>query len=161
MEGSMILRLILSIIVFFNLLFSTMSKAEQAQVLTTIDGVEISLHDLKGKNPVYILFFEPYSQVGVLDAQIIQQQYGDQLEVIGISPIMNSNESVLKWVRDSLGVTYSMVLDKDYSLSRRFGAWSHPTQIIINKEGVVVYGSDENTPSVELVKREIAELLGL
>lgn len=61
---------------------------------------------------------------------------GEGLEVMAIN-IKESKKEVLKFIEE-LGLTFTILLDKDGKVSEEYGAWSIPLSYFINRKGEFV-----------------------
>lgn len=114
---------------------------------STLDGKKLSYYaDLKGKKPVYLIFWTTWCPVCKKELPTVnelQKKLGDRIEFIGINVGINEREEDVKGYIKKNGLDFKMVFDKDTKISRSFGVMGTPTQLIIDRNGAVRYrGSD-------------------
>lgn len=125
-----------------NNLFATaksdmISDAAPNFTLYTLDGDEVKLSDYLGK--VVILDFWatwcPPCRKGIPDLISIQNEYKDDLVVIGISLDQPATQDQLLPFIESYGINYPIVLG-DLEVSAAYGnIQAIPTSFVIDKEG--------------------------
>lgn len=123
---------------------ASLQSASSAQTapdftLTDINGKKISLSQFKGK--VVVLDFWatwcPPCRRGIPDLVAIKKQYGDKIEIIGISVDQESATEVPGFVKD-YKINYPVVYG-NYEVTQKYGGIrSIPTSFVIDQEGNIV-----------------------
>lgn len=121
--------------------------------VSTLDGKKISYYaDLKGKRPVYLIFWATWCPVCKKELPTVnelQKKLGDRIEFIGINVGINEMEEDVKRYIKKNSLDFEMVFDKDRKVSRSFGVMGTPTQLIIDRSGVVRYRSSDIPEDLE------------
>jgi len=133
------------------LLFSVISEAQEVPVFTisTIDDEVISSKNELGKRPIYIVFWAtrcPGCLREIPKLKAINKRYGDDIALVAINvdrthfwyklTTSESKEPVSEYL-EKQGIDYKVALDDQNILSNLFNIKGTPTQILIDKEGVV------------------------
>lgn len=110
--------------------------------MTTLDGKTIQLSTLKGKT-VFLNFFALSCPICLKELQELEKQiwlkYKDNKELVILCiGREETNEKLIKF-RDKKKYTFPIASDIDCSVYAIFGAKYIPRNIIINKEGLLVF----------------------
>ena len=111
-------------------------------VLTTIDGDRIDLGALRGKKAVYLKFWATWCspcREQMPHFEHVQQQAGDDLQVIAINIGFDDTVEQIKALRKEFGLTMPVVRDDDGKLGEVFGLRVTPQHVIIDKQGRIAY----------------------
>jgi len=104
-----------------------------------IDGVQINLKEFNGKF-VCLDFWGSWCapcKRGIPEMKAYYKKYNGKLQFIGIA--CNDNESDLKKVIKDNDVQWTQILnEKNYDLSSKFAIEAYPTNIILDKNGIVI-----------------------
>jgi peroxiredoxin len=124
--------------------------------LPSSDGKTFSLSQFRGK-VVMLELFAPWCPHCQADAPIINQVYdkykdkGVQVLMVSASPWSHTLEddqaaqktptpismSDITWFRDTFGVVFPILFDKDLNVAEKYGLAYYPTIYIIDKEGKI------------------------
>ncbi|MFA5374137.1 MAG: redoxin domain-containing protein [Dehalococcoidia bacterium] len=105
--------------------------------LSTLDGGQVTLSELQGK-PVMLIFWTTGCYACIFQMSSLEEAYetlGDDVEFINID-IGESNYRVRQTV-DSYGFSLPVALDSDESVTTAYNIGPTPTNIIIDKDGVI------------------------
>jgi peroxiredoxin len=111
-------------------------------VLTTIDGDRIDLGALRGKKAVYLKFWATWCspcREQMPHFEHVQQQSGDDLQVIAINIGFDDTVEQIKALRKEFGLAMPVVRDDDGKLGEVFGLRVTPQHVIIDKQGRIAY----------------------
>src|SRR5262249_43645821 len=111
-------------------------------VLTTIDGDKIDLGALRGKKAVYLKFWATWCspcREQMPHFEHVQQQAGDDLQVVAINIGFDDTVEQVKAVRKEFALTMPVVQDTDGKLGEVFGLRVTPQHVIIGKDGRIAY----------------------
>jgi peroxiredoxin len=143
---------------------STLSAGVRAPefTLSTIDGRQVSLHDLLKKGPVVLAFFKvgcPVCQYAFPYFERMYQANRDaNVNFLGISQDNSKNtETFLK----QFGVSFPVALDdpKNYAVSNAYGLTNVPTLFYIDTSGEIEVSSVSwSKADVEAVNQKLASL---
>ena len=106
--------------------------------LRTLDGAEVRLSELRGK--VVVLNFwatwcGPCREEMPLFEQAKAEREADGLVILAVN-VQESDGQVRPFV-ERLGLTYSIGMDKNGSLARRYEVRSYPTTYFIGRDGTI------------------------
>ena len=136
---------------------------EMAPPLQTQDllGKPVSKENWAGK-VVIVNFWAtwcPPCRVEIPELIKLKKEYGDRLEIVGISEDDDPSESVLKFARQK-GMTYPIVMATPELIESYGGVPALPTSFLIDTQGRVVQKHSGLYP-IESYDREIRSLLGM
>lgn len=103
--------------------------------LPTIDGREISLSDFHGKS-VLLVFSDPTCSPCTLLAPYLEliHNQNQNVQVLMISRgSVESNQAKIS----ELGLTFPIVLQKQWEVSRKYGMFATPIAYLINEQGII------------------------
>lgn len=108
-------------------------------VLTTLDGEEVELEDLRGKG-VFLNFWATVCPPCVYEMPFMEnsyQKYKDQGIVV---VAVNFDEQPIRIERfiERLGLTFTILLDPGLQVSQTYGVRELPATFLIDENGVVV-----------------------
>ncbi len=86
----------------------------------------------------------------------LKETYGDRIEFIGVNVWINEKREKIDRYLGDLNFTVTSVIDFDSSMSRSYGIFATPTQIVVDRRGVVRY-IDPRVP--EDIDEHMEELL--
>jgi len=107
--------------------------------LSTLDGGQVSLSELKGK-PVMLTFWTTgcyYCILQMPSLEAAHNEMGDEVEFITID--MEESSYQVRQTIDYYGFILPVALDSDGSVSIAYNIIPTPTNIIIDKHGVIHY----------------------
>jgi peroxiredoxin len=149
------------------------TSAPAINALPAADGKTYSLAQYKGQKVVVLEFFAPWCphcQNETATLKLLQQQYGDKVQVLGVSasPYGRNYEqgdqspismSDIQWFSNTFGLNYPSLFDPSLKVGQAYGVQGFPTLFIVNKQGVITYrGSGEiNDASLQ---QQINQALG-
>lgn len=130
--------------------------------LEDLSGKRVSVKSLRGK-VVFLNFWAtwciPCRQEMPTMEKLHWKLKKDGLEVVAIN-IREGKKDVRKFL-DELGLTFTVLLDKDGKVSEEYGAWAIPLSYFINRKGEFVgkvAGSREwNSPEARAFFRELLQ----
>lgn len=119
--------------------------------LTGIDGKQYNLQDLRGKT---VILFGMAGWCGecIPEGQAlsqIQQNYGDKVQAIGVAFTQGDNKTLLEQYKQTGKVTIPLAVDTD-NVGQKYNLTQLDTTYIINRQGVVVYKSEQSMSYQEL-----------
>tara|TARA_R110001592_G_scaffold76227_1_gene230215 strand:+ start:1578 stop:2042 length:465 start_codon:yes stop_codon:yes gene_type:complete len=133
------------------LLFSVISEAQEVPEFTirTIDDEVISSKNELGKRPTYIVFWAtwcPSCLREIPNIKVINEKYGDDIMLVAVNidrthfwyklTTSESKQPVREYLKKQ-GIDYKVALDDENILSSLFNVRGTPTQILIDKKGIV------------------------
>src|ERR1700733_2418978 len=130
-------------------------------LVNDVEGHVLSTAEWRGK-VVIVNFWAtwcPPCREEIPELLKLKKEYGDKLEIVGISEDDDPPESVLKFARQK-GMTYPIVMATDQLIDSYGGVPALPTSFVIDTQGRVVQKHSGLYP-LESYRREIGTLLGL
>lgn len=107
--------------------------------MKTLDGRIVNLADLKGKQ-VVINFWAtwcPPCRAELPDlARTFEEQRASGLEIIAVD-VQETEPVVSRYLREIGGLPFTIGMDEDGSISRRFAVTSLPTSLFVDDEGII------------------------
>jgi cytochrome c biogenesis protein CcmG/thiol:disulfide interchange protein DsbE len=123
--------------------------------LSTLDDSQVKLSELKGK-PVMLIFWTTGCGACIYQMPFLEAAYnemGDKVELITID--IQQNNYTVKSFMDNYNVSHnfslSVALDSDGSVSEAYNVIYTPTNVVIDRSGVIQYirkGSFTNTAEI-------------
>jgi thiol-disulfide isomerase/thioredoxin len=115
--------------------------------VTNLDGKTFKLSDYRGKKPVYLVFWATWCPTCKHEIPQLTELYknlGTEVEILAInvdflswwSSLNTSNNRVEKYVK-KYDIAYAVALDDEENLISLYQVRGTPTQLLIDKEGVV------------------------
>ncbi|MCL5036320.1 MAG: TlpA family protein disulfide reductase [Chloroflexi bacterium] len=140
------------------------SRSDQAPdfTLKTINGHEISLSSLRGKNVALIDFWAtwcPPCRETMPHLQALQNKYGSKgLTIMSIN--LQERESTVKRFAKSNGYTFNILLDPTGEVADSYSVSGIPTLVLVDKTGNVLLKQTGYSPQGNAaIEQKIAELL--
>jgi len=113
-----------------------------------MDGNEVMLSELRGDSPLLLVFFAtwcPPCQKEVPKLVELTNSYSEQgLKIVAVS--VDNSQNVLPAFIEKKGINYTVLHDADGAIAREYKVQGIPTNIVVNKEGVIV-SRGHNPPS--------------
>lgn len=114
------------------------SKVAPDFALYDLNGRVVQLSDFRGEKGVFINFWATWCEPCVREMPLMQQLYaerGHEFELLAVN-FMEHRPQVRAWV-DSYGLEFPILMDVSGAVAARYGVWSYPTSIFVDKDGVV------------------------
>ncbi len=135
---------------------------QQAPDFETEDlaGHRLSLSDYRGQKPVLIDFWATWCgpcRQAMPDLQALHDEYGDKVEVLSI----DQGEPVEKVAAFVAGQKYTLhfALDPDSGIGSKYGVTGIPTQVLVDRRGVVRWIQVGFLPANTRLKAELQRLI--
>lgn len=103
-----------------------------------LQGRVVQLSDFRGEKPVFINFWAtwcPPCEREMPDMQRLYAERGDEFELLAVN-FLEHRPQVTPWVEEK-GLEFPILLDVTGDVSSRYGVWSYPTSVFIDKDGIV------------------------
>ena len=127
---------------------------------TTLDGQRYSLDDdLKGKKPVLLVFWATWCEVCKEkwpEIEDLYKTYGDRMQFLAINVGVNDNLDSVKAYVEQRDLKLPVVFDEDSEISVSFWVNMTPLDILVDKNGTIVY-KDVKLPTRMELERVLAK----
>jgi peroxiredoxin len=110
--------------------------------IATQDGNVLRLSDLRGRKPVYVVFWNSwcsYCTKKVPRYVKLQEQFGDKIEIIAINTTWSDSPEKMRVFEDRFNVNYSTAFDIDELITDSFEVINVPAEFIIDVNGIIRY----------------------
>ncbi|WP_196139260.1 redoxin domain-containing protein [Aliikangiella sp. G2MR2-5] len=108
--------------------------------ITQLDGTEFQLSDFRGKQSVYLVFWNTwctYCMKKIPKLKAAQEALVDDIRIIAINTgLKDSVEKTLKF-QQQWQVNYPLAFDHGKQITDLYGVWGTPTEFIIDINGVI------------------------
>jgi Thiol-disulfide isomerase and thioredoxins len=98
----------------------------------------VQLSDFRGEKPVFINFWATWCPPCMREMPEMQRLYaarGDEFEILAVN-FLEHRPQVIPWVEE-YGLEFPILMDVTGEVSSRYGVWSYPTSVFIDKDGIV------------------------
>lgn len=129
-----------------------------------LSGGEIKLSSLVGRHVLLLQFWGIRCAPCLAEFEFLsslQKRYGDQgLQVIGINTDrLDADRLAEAMAARQINPSYPIVLDSDFSVSKRYTSWLIPVSVLISRQGIVEAHHTGYKPELESVIE--SEVIGL
>lgn len=104
-------------------------------------GGNMALVDLRGQFTL-LNFWGPLCPPCIAESphlQRLHKRYGKKgLRLVGVTQMNPKRADIEKFIRKK-GITYTIVLDPGEAIGKRYGVMAHPTSVLIDPQGVVLW----------------------
>ncbi|REJ31767.1 MAG: hypothetical protein DIU83_11185 [Bacillota bacterium] len=103
-----------------------------------LEGRVVQLSDFRGEKPVFINFWATWCPPCMREMPEMQRLYaarGDEFEILAVN-FLEHRPQVIPWVEE-YGLEFPILMDVTGEVSSRYGVWSYPTSVFIDKDGIV------------------------
>lgn len=112
-----------------------------ALTLTTIDGKQIDLSALRGKQPVYLKFWATWCvpcRKQMPGFERIYQEHGKNITVIAVNTGFSDNEAAIRALKGKVAMNMPIVID-DGNLAGALNVRVTPTHVLIGRDGRIAH----------------------
>lgn len=106
--------------------------------LYDVEGRVVQLSDFQGDKPVFINFWATWCRPcrdEMPGMQALYDRRGDEFEILAVNYLENRTQ-VVEFM-DELGVDFPALMDVTGAVNSRYGVWSYPTSVFVDREGIV------------------------
>ncbi len=104
--------------------------------LTSLDGENVHLSQFKGQ-PVLISIGATWCPDCRAEAPIVQELHENHPELIVLLIDSKESKEVVQKFADEFGITHPILLDHDGAVSKLYQVFAIPTELFIDKDGVI------------------------
>jgi peroxiredoxin len=118
--------------------------------LESTAGEQVSLGNYAGRKAVLLVFWAtwcPHCNEAVPAINEIQSRLSDRLQVLAID-FLESRQKVQSFMK-AKNVAYTVLLDRDGKVARKFRVVGIPTYVVVDKSGRIVYSDNALPGSME------------
>ncbi len=134
-----------------------------------LGGGSTSLAEFQGKKPVYLKFWATWCKPCIAQMphfEHVQQQYGDEIEVIGINLGFSDDLASVKQVLDKYKLTMATAIDQSGDLAQDFHLIGTPYHLLFDRNMNLVHIGHEADASLDnklalLARSEVIDNLDL
>lgn len=150
----------LTLLTFSGLAYSAATVGSKAPEfsLNDLNGKSVSLKDFEGNKAVLLVFWAtwcPYCVQEIPELKKVNSEYKTKgLEIIAVD-IRESSALVSNFAKKQ-GIDYTIVIDTDGSVSKNYNVVGIPTNVLIDKKGVILYNANP-MPSEKLMDKVITD----
>lgn len=133
------------ILIFFLIIisYSFAQKSAPNFTLDNIDGKKVELQKLIGKGPILISFWATWCKPCMEELTELQKIYDELkpsgLQLLAISTDNEKSSSKVKpWIK-SKNYSFTVLLDTNSDVARKYYAQSIPYTVVIDNSGTIVY----------------------
>lgn len=110
--------------------------------VTTQDGSVFRLSELRGRKPVYVVFWNtwcPYCIKKTPRYQKLEEQFGDKIEIIAINTTWSDSPAGMRSFVEHHQIQYSTAFDAGELITDQYRVLKVPTEFIVDINGIIRY----------------------
>lgn len=119
-------------------------------VLKDLDGRSVSLKSFEEKSPVLLVFWATwcgFCQEEIPKIVRLRNKYSsDELAILGID--LQEPRGYVRAFAEKFGINYPILLDEDAKVAIRYGIYSVPTFLLVDRQGSVIAYDNRLSPAV-------------
>lgn len=123
--------------------------------LNSINNVKISLADYKNKTPVLVVFWAtwcPFCVEEIPELNKMADEYKDKINILAID-VKEDIKKVSEFAKRK-NIKYTVLLDPNGEITGKYEIIGIPTNILIDKEGKILYKGNSLEECLKLIKAE-------
>ncbi len=122
-------------------------EPDQGQVapdftITQMDGTQFTLSDFKGKQSVYLVFWNTwctYCMKKIPKLKEVQKDLADDIRIIAVNTTNEDTVEASEKFQKRFNINYPLAFDHGKKVTDAYGVWGTPTEFIIDINGVIQY----------------------
>ncbi|MBL4659248.1 MAG: TlpA family protein disulfide reductase [Alcanivoracaceae bacterium] len=110
--------------------------------ITQLDGTQFKLSDYKGKQSVYLVFWNTwctFCMKKIPKLKAIQANLADDIKIIAVNTTNKDSVIESKNFQQYFKITYPLAFDHGKKVTDMYGVWGTPTEFIIDINGIIQY----------------------
>jgi peroxiredoxin len=141
-------RLILSLLAIASIMGGvTASAASVGEVapdfeVTTQDGYNFRLSDLRGQKPVYVVFWNTWCSYCIKKTpryKKLQEQFGDKIEIVAINTTWSDTPEEMRSFENKYDINYATAFDAGELITDQYQVRNVPAEFIVDVDGIIRY----------------------
>jgi len=108
--------------------------------ITQMDGSQFKLSDYRGKQPVYLVFWNTwctYCMKKIPKLKEAQANLAGQIKIIAVNTGLKDSVKKSITFQKRFEINYPLAFDHDKKVTDLYGVWGTPTEFIIDINGVI------------------------
>ncbi len=108
--------------------------------ITQMDGSQFKLSDYRGKQPVYLVFWNTwctYCMKKIPKLKDAQENLIDDIKIIAVNTSLKDSVEKSKKFQKQFSINYPLAFDHGKKVTDLYGVWGTPTEFIIDINGVI------------------------
>ena len=110
--------------------------------ITQLDGSQFKLSDYKGKQSVYLVFWNTwctFCMKKIPKLKAIQANLSDDIKIIAVNTTNKDSVIESKNFQQYFKINYPLAFDHGKKVTDLYGVWGTPTEFIIDINGIIQY----------------------
>lgn len=110
--------------------------------ITQLDGTQFKLSDYKGKQSVYLVFWNTwctFCMKKIPKLKAIQENLSDDIKIIAVNTTNKDSVIESQKFQQNFKITYPLAFDHGKKITDIYGVWGTPTEFIIDINGIIQY----------------------
>jgi peroxiredoxin len=142
--------ILISMVTFFLIANSHAVLAEEDEpsegqiapdfAITQMDGSQFKLSDYRGKQPVYLVFWNTwctYCMKKIPKLKDAQANLSDKIKVIAVNTGLKDSVEKSIIFQKRFNINYPLAFDHNKRVTDLYGVWGTPTEFIIDINGII------------------------
>jgi peroxiredoxin len=108
--------------------------------ITQMDGTQFKLSDYRGKQPVYLVFWNTwctYCMKKIPKLKEAQANLNDKIKVIAVNTGLKDSVKKSIAFKKKFEINYPLAFDHSKKVTDLYGVWGTPTEFIIDINGII------------------------
>lgn len=108
--------------------------------ITQLDGTKFKLSDYKGKQSVYLVFWNTwcsYCMKKIPKLKATQNNLSDQIKIIAVNTTRKDSVEESLEFQQRFDINYPLAFDHGKVVTDLYGVWGTPTEFIIDINGII------------------------
>lgn len=144
---NIITKNLIAALLLFGAVLTHADEPDQGQMapdfnITQMDSTEFSLSDFKGKQSVYLVFWNTwcsYCMEKIPKLKQVQKDLADDIRIIAINTSNEDTVAASEVFQKRFEINYPLAFDHGKKVTDAYGVWGTPTEFIIDINGVIQY----------------------
>jgi len=110
--------------------------------ITQLDGTKFKLSDYKGKQSVYLVFWNTwctFCMKKIPKLKDVQMNLSDKIKIIAVNTTRKDSVEESLAFQKRFEINYPLAFDHGKTVTDLYGVWGTPTEFIIDINGIIVH----------------------